>query len=115
MGHAMHSYYSDKNNIFCYAGYPIFLAEIASTVNEILFSEYMTKNSKSIDEKIYYIVEYLDKFKATVFRQTMFAEFEHIIHGKYENGESLTKDSICNTYLDLYKKQFAASCCIRIL
>ena len=109
MGHAMHSYYSDKNNIFCYAGYPIFLAEIASTVNEILFSEHMTKNSISIDEKIYYIVEYLDKFKATVFRQTMFAEFENIVHNKYENGESLTKDSICNIYLDLYKKQFGNS------
>ncbi len=107
MGHAMHSYYSDNNNIYCYAGYPIFLAEIASTVNEILFSDYMSNNSKDIDEKIYFLVEYLDKFKATVFRQTMFGEFEYIIHDKYEKGENLTSHLLCDTYYKLNLKHFS--------
>ena len=109
MGHAMHSYYSDANNIYCYAGYPIFLAEIASTVNEMLFSEYMSKNSKSDEEKIYFLVEFLDKFKATIYRQTMFAEYEYLIHDKHEKGEALTKDLLCETYLDLNKKEFSPS------
>ena len=60
-------------------------------------------------EKIYYIVEFLDKFKATVFRQVMFAEFEHLIHKKYEAGESLTKDLLCKTYYDLNRKHFSGA------
>ncbi len=109
MGHAMHTYYSNSNQDYLYANYPIFLAEIASTVNEILLSEYLYKNSKSKDEKEYYLIEFLDKFKATVYRQVMFAEFESIVHKKYENGESLTMESLCNIYLDLNKKHFSGS------
>lgn len=109
MGHAMHTYYSDKNEDFIYAEYPIFLAEIASTVNEILLSEYLINNAKSKDEKIYYIIEFLDKFKATVYRQVMFAEFEDTVHEYYEKGNPLTKDYLCNTYLELNKKQFSPS------
>lgn len=107
MGHAMHSYYSDKNQEFMYAGYPIFLAEIASTVNEILLSDYLLNSTNNKDEKIYYLIEFLDKFKATVFRQVMFAEFEDIIHEKYENNESLTMDLLCDEYYKLNKKQFS--------
>ena len=107
LGHAMHSYYSDLNQSFTYASYPIFLAEIASTVNEILLEEYMLKNAKTKKEKIYYISDYLDKFKATVYRQTMFAEFEYIIHDKYSRGEVLTKDLLCDEYYKLNKKNFA--------
>ena len=107
MGHAMHTYYSNKNQEFMYADYPIFLAEIASTVNEVLLSEYLLNNTKDKDEKIYYLVEFLDKFKATVFRQVMFAEFESIIHEKYENNESLTMELLCDEYLKLNKKHFS--------
>ncbi len=106
LGHAMHSYYSDTNQSFEYAGYPIFLAEIASTVNEILLTEYLYKNANTNDEKIYYLSEFLDKFKATVFRQTMFAEFEYNMHEIYKNSGVLTKDMLCDEYYKLNKKNF---------
>ncbi len=107
MGHAMHSFYSYKNQDYLYASYPIFLAEIASTVNEVLLSNYLINKSDNKTEKIYHLVDFLDKFKATVYRQVMFAEFELSIHEKYEKGESLTKDLLCETYLELNKKHFA--------
>ena len=107
MGHAMHTYYSDLNQDYLYAGYPIFLAEIASTVNEILLSEYLINNSTKNEEKEYYLVEFLDKFKATVYRQVMFAEFEKEVHETYENGDVLTKDLLCDIYYELNKKQFS--------
>ena len=109
MGHAMHSYLSDTNQDYIYAGYSIFLAEIASTVNEILLSNYLIKNCKTKEEKIYYLVEFLDKFKATVFRQVMFAEFEYLTHKNFEEGKAITKDYFCNLYYDLNKKQFGNS------
>lgn len=109
MGHAMHSYLSDTNQDYIYAGYSIFLAEIASTVNEILLSNYLIKNCKTKEEKIYYLVEFLDKFKATVFRQVMFAEFEYLAHKDFEEGKAITKDYLCNLYYDLNKKQFGNS------
>ena len=105
----MHSYYSNKKQDYINADYPIFLAEIASTVNEVLLSNYLIKNSTNKDEIIYYLVEFLDKFKGTVYRQTMFAEFEYIIHKKYENGEAITKDLLCKTYYDLNKKEFGGA------
>lgn len=109
MGHAMHTYYSNKNQEYIYANYPIFLAEIASTVNEILLSEYMFNNTNNIDDKIYYLVEFLDKFKATVYRQVMFAEFESIIHDKCDKNEPLTKEILCDTYYKLNVKHFSPS------
>lgn len=109
MGHAMHTYYSDTNQVFLYASYPIFLAEIASTVNEVLLSNYLIRNAESNEEKEYHIIDFLDKFKATVYRQVMFSEFEDIIHEKYENGESLTKDLLCETYYKLNKNHFSPS------
>lgn len=107
MGHAMHTYYSDSNQDFLYASYPIFLAEIASTVNEVLLSNYLIKNAENKEEKEYHLIDFLDKFKATVYRQVMFAEYEDIIHEKYENGESLTKDLLCETYYKLNKNHFS--------
>ena len=109
MGHAMHTYYSDSNQDFIYASYPIFLAEIASTVNEVLLSNYLIKNAESKDEKEYHLIDLLDKFKATVYRQVMFAEFEDIIHEKYENGVSLTKDLLCSEYYKLNKNHFGGA------
>lgn len=107
MGHAMHTYFSNENQDYLYANYPIFLAEIASTVNEVLLSNYLIKNAENNDEKEYHLIDFLDKFKATVYRQVMFAEFEDIIHEKYENGESLTKDLLCEVYYRLNKNHFS--------
>lgn len=106
LGHSMHTYFSNKYNSYENSGYPIFLAEIASTVNELLFSYYMEENAKSNDEKITILNERLDTFKATVFRQTMFAEFEKYIHELTDNGEILTSDNICNYYYELNKLYF---------
>lgn len=106
MGHAMHMYLSDSNQDFIYASSPVFTAEIASLVNEILLSEYLYNSTNDKDEKEYYLIEFLDKFKGAVYRQTMFAEFENIVHKKYEDGEVLTKDLLCDIYYDLNKKQF---------
>jgi len=103
LGHAMHSYYSDKTQDYVYAQYPIFLAEIASTVNEVILNDYLIKMAKDDNEKLLYITSFLDKFKGTVYRQTMFAEFEMIIHDKMQNNESLTTDSICDIYYNLNK------------
>ena len=103
------TYYSCLNQDYIYANYPIFLAEIASTVNEVILSNYLIDNTDDIDEKIYYLVEFLDKFKGTVYRQVMFAEFENIIHKKYENGEALTKDLLCDEYYKLNVKHFSPS------
>ena len=107
MGHAMHSYLSDNNQEFIYAQYPIFLAEIASTVNEILLSEYLINHTNNNDEKEYYLIEFLDKFKSTVYRQAMFAEFESKVHSMYESGECLTMELLCDTYLKLNKNHFS--------
>lgn len=106
LGHAMHSYYSDKSQEYVYAGYPIFLAEIASTVNEVLLNDYMVKHAKSDEEKLLYITSFLDKFRATVYRQTQFAEFEMIVHDMEQNGEALTPDSLGKVYFDINKKYY---------
>lgn len=108
MGHAIHSYYSNKKQDYIYASYPIFLAEIASTVNEILLSEYLINNA-SDDEKLIYICEFLEKARATIYRQVMFSEFESICYDKYDNNIPLTKDELCNTYYELNKKYFGKS------
>ncbi|HHX13019.1 MAG TPA: oligoendopeptidase F [Clostridiales bacterium] len=106
MGHAIHSYYSDETQPYVYAGYRIFVAEVASTCNESLLIDYMLKNTKDKKEKAYLINHFLDKFKGTLFRQTMFAEFEMITHKMVEQGESLTADSLCKIYHDLNKLYF---------
>ncbi len=103
LGHAMHSYYSDHKQEHIDAQYPIFLAEIASTVNEVLLNEYMIQNAQSDEEKLLYLTSFLDKFRATVYRQTMFAEFEMIAHDMEQNGEALTEESLSNVYYELNK------------
>lgn len=106
MGHAIHSYHSDKEQPFIYAGYKIFVAEVASTCNESLLIDYMLKNTKNQKEKAYLINHFLEKFKGTLFRQTMFAEFEMITHKMVEEGQSLTADALCKVYHDLNVSYF---------
>ena len=103
MGHSMHSYFSRKNNPYHEAHYPIFLAEIASNVNELLLFDYMLKNTNDKDVKKYILETILESFKGSVYRQTQFAEFEHILHTKIKNNESLSMEDITNIYYDLNK------------
>lgn len=104
MGHAMHSYLSDTNQEYRYAQYTIFLAEVASTLNEALLMDYLLKKSTDPKEKMYLLTYYADQFRTTVFRQTMFAEFEKLIHERAEAGESLTPQDFSRIYYDLNKK-----------
>ena len=101
MGHALHTYYSDANQPYIYAGYKIFVAEVASTCNEALLVNYLIKNSKSENEKKYLINYFLEQFRTTFFRQTMFAEFEKITHEKCAAGQMLTADVLCGIYKEL--------------
>jgi oligoendopeptidase F len=101
MGHAIHSYLSDTNQEYRDAQYTIFLAEVASTLNEALLMDYMLNKSTDPKEKMYLLTYYADQFRTTVFRQTMFAEFEKIIHEKAENGEALTHQDLSKIYYDL--------------
>lgn len=109
LGHSMHTYFSNHYNSYEKSDYPIFLAEIASTVNELLLSYYMEDNAKTKDEKLFILNERLDLFKATVFRQTMFAEFEKYIHELTDKNEVLTSDGICNYYYELNKLYFGSN------
>jgi oligoendopeptidase F len=104
MGHAIHSYLSDTTQNYRDAQYTIFLAEVASTLNEALLMDYMLKKSTDPKEKMYLLTYYADQFRTTVFRQTMFAEFEKIIHEKAEAGESLTHQDLSKIYYDLNKQ-----------
>jgi oligoendopeptidase F len=106
MGHALHSYYSDENQPYIYAQYKIFVAEVASTLNEALMMQYMLKNTTDKTKKMYLLNYYMEQFRTTVYRQTMFAEFEKIIHGMAEAGESLTADMLCKVYHDLNVKYY---------
>lgn len=106
MGHALHSYHSDNNLPYRDAQYTIFLAEVASTLNEALLMDYMLKKTNDKKEKMYLLAYYIDQFRTTVFRQTMFAEFEMIIHERAEKGEALTPQLLCEVYYDLNKKYY---------
>ena len=109
LGHAMHSYFSTENQPQAKASYRIFVAEVASTVNEVLLLKYMLKNTQDNKLKKYLLNYYMDMIKGTLFRQTQFAEFEQIAHGKVESGEPLTTDSLCKAYLELNKKYYGRS------
>ncbi len=100
LGHAMHSYYSDQNQPFALASYTIFVAEVASTVNEVLLTRYLLKNGDDALKK-YVLNHYLDQFRTTVLRQTMFAEFERISHAMCEAGEPLTGEALSQKYAEL--------------
>ncbi|WP_010246499.1 oligoendopeptidase F [Acetivibrio cellulolyticus] len=108
MGHALHSYYTNKTQPYVYSEYKIFVAEVASTVNESLLMEHLLKNTSSKEEKAYLLNHYLEQFRGTIFRQVMFAEFEKITHSNLQDGEALTADVLSNIYLDLNKKYFEA-------
>ena len=106
LGHAMHSYFSNKTQSYPKAYYPIFLAEIASTTNEMLLINYLLKSTKDKNQRIALYNKLFDEVKGTIYRQTMFAEFEEKVHKLYEDGESLTKDRLCGMYYVLNKKYF---------
>ena len=106
MGHALHSYHSDETQDYIYAGYKIFVAEVASTCNEALLIRYLLDHSKDDQEKAYLLNYFLEQFRSTLFRQTMFAEFEKCAHAKSEAGETLTAEVLCDLYYDLNKKYF---------
>ena len=98
MGHAMHSWYSNANQPYIYSQYKIFVAEVASTCNEILLMEYLLANTTDKKERAYLLNHYLDSFKGTVYRQTMFAEFEMKSNQMAEAGESLNAENLCKLY-----------------
>ncbi|WP_046225334.1 oligoendopeptidase F [Paenibacillus dauci] len=104
MGHALHSYYSDNALSYRDAQYTIFLAEVASTTNEALLMDYLLKKSTDPKEKMYLLTYYADQFRTTVFRQTMFAEFEMLVHARAEAGDALTPQELSKTYYDLNVK-----------
>jgi len=106
LGHSVHSYYTRKNQPYRYGNYSIFVAEVASTCNENLLNEYMIENLEDKNEKLFLLNHYLEGFRGTVFRQTMFAEFEHEIHIRTQNGEALTAESLSEMYHALNKKYF---------
>lgn len=105
-GHAMHTYYSNETQPYTYAGYKIFVAEVASTCNEVILIDYLLKHSRSDEEKKYLYGHYLEQFKGTLFRQTMFAEFEMITHRMAQDGEVLNAELLCGTYKKLNEKYF---------
>lgn len=108
MGHAMHTYYSNTNQPYPYAGYRIFVAEVASTCNEALLMQYLLKNCTDASEKKYLMNHYFEQFKGTLFRQTMFAEFEMITHKMAEDGEVLSTQALCDVYRKLNEEYFGA-------
>lgn len=106
LGHSVHTYLSCKNNDYIYSSYKIFVAEVASTVNELLMYKHLLKTSNDKNEKLYVLNELLELFKGTIFRQTMFAEFERDMHKLNSEGTILTSDLICNKYYELVVKYF---------
>ena len=106
LGHSMHSYYSSKNQTIIDANYTIMTAEVASTVNEILLSDYQIKKEKDKTKKKELLYELLEMIRATLFRQAMFAEFEKIVHEKIENGETLSSRDLNTIYYRLNKQYF---------
>lgn len=109
MGHAIHSYYSQKNQPYITSGYTTFCAEVASTTNEILLLDYMLKTTKNKQHRLYLINQYLELVRATVYRQTMFAEFEKILYEKAEHGETITADMLDTIWRDLNAKYYGPS------
>ncbi|MFE8700391.1 oligoendopeptidase F [Cytobacillus sp. FJAT-54145] len=105
-GHSVHSYYTRRTQPYPYGSYSIFVAEVASTCNEALLNDYLLKTIDDEQKRLYLLNHYLEGFRGTVFRQTMFAEYEHLIHQKAQNNEALTADLFTKEYYDLNKKYF---------
>ena len=106
LGHSMHSFYSNSCQNIIDSGYTIMVAEVASTVNEILLSDYQIKNEKNPKKKIEIIYELLEMVRATFYRQSMFAEFEKIVHEKIEKSEVLSSQDLNDIYYKLNEKYF---------
>ena len=106
MGHSLHTYFSNKHQPYAKADYRIFVAEVASTVNEVLLVKYLLKEAKDGKFKKYLLSYLLEMIRTTLFRQTQFAEFEEFSHSLVENGVPLTKDNMCEKYLKLNKKYY---------
>ncbi len=106
LGHAMHSYFSERNQPYEKSSYKIFVAEVASTVNEVLLLKHLLKKTEDVKLKKYLLSYYMDTLKGTLFRQTQFAEFEYLSHDMAEKGKPLTKDVLCQAYLELNKKYY---------
>lgn len=109
LGHSMHSYLAQSNQDYVYGSYSIFLAEIASTTNENLLTEYLLEKADQPKQKISILNQYLDGFKGTVFRQTQFAEFEHFIHEEAAAGTPLTADYLNQYYADLNQRYYGSN------
>lgn len=109
LGHSMHSYYASENQNVINANYTIMVAEVASTVNEILLASYLINKENDKHKKAALINEQLDMIRATLYRQAMFAEFEKDVHSDIEKGESLTSDNLNQIYYELVKKYFGNS------
>ena len=105
-GHSMHSYYTRQTQPYPYASYSIFVAEVASTCNEELLFEHLLSTLDDPQQKIYLLNHWLDGFRSTVFRQTMFAEFEHLVHEMDRKGEALTAEKLTEVYYNLNKQYF---------
>ena len=110
LGHAMHSYYANHSQNIINANYTIMVAEVASTVNETILADYLINKETDKKKKAALINEQLDDIRATLVRQTMFAEFEKIVHERIEKGESLSSNELNNIYFDLVKKYFGEDC-----
>ncbi len=106
LGHAMHSYYSNKEQPYIYSNYSIFVAEVASTVNEALLMQYLLNNTEDKLKKKYILNHYLEQFRGTVYRQSMFAKFEREIHQRAESGQPLTEELLSEIYHGLNKKYY---------
>lgn len=107
LGHAMHTYFSCKAQPFAKSDYEIFVAEIASTVNEVLMLKYLLANTDNVDTKKFLLSYYLDMFRTTLFRQTMFAEFELKAHNLVEQNQPLSAEGLSDIYMDLNKNTTA--------
>ena len=112
MGHAIHTYYSFKNQPYVYSNYTIFVAEVASTCNEAILINYLLKNAGTKEEKMYLLNHFMEQFRGTVYRQTMFAEFEKIIHEKAEAGEPLNAQMLQEIYHKLNETYYGPDICI---
>ena len=106
LGHSMHSHYTRENNPYQYGYYAIFVAEVASTVNELLLAKYVINNSNDKNEKLFILNRMMELFRATIYRQTMFSEFERKIYQKIGNDEPVTADILSDIYYELNKEYF---------
>jgi len=112
LGHSMHSYYTRHNNPYQYGYYSILVAEVASTVNELLLAKYVIKNSTNREEKLFILNRILELYRATIYRQTMFSTFEKTLYEYIEDDKPVTADILSDIYYDLNKNYFGSDCVI---